>query len=107
VTGGPAFIICVGMCIWPGAVLVHAAKRRPRARSAPREARPLARAAGNFGDLLGAWGRFPQGNGGALRAETRAQRVRVVISCTAGWKNAQEYSFMKAGRRAMAQDCAR
>ena len=21
----PAFIICVGMCIWPGAVLVHAA----------------------------------------------------------------------------------
>ena len=41
-------IMCVGMCIWRAALLAHAAKlprSGARARSAPRGARPLARAA--------------------------------------------------------------
>ena len=38
----PAFIMCVGMCIWRAALLAHAAKlprSGARARSAPRVAR--------------------------------------------------------------------
>ena len=53
---GPAFIMCVGMCIWRAALLAHAAelpRSGARARSAPRGARPLARAAEIFSGYSG------------------------------------------------------
>ena len=52
----PAFIMCVGMCIWRAALLAHAAelpRSGARVRSAPRVARPLARAAEFFSGYSG------------------------------------------------------
>jgi hypothetical protein len=50
-----------------------------RARSAPFGPR-----SGKFWGFIGAWGRFPQGNGGALRAETRRGQpaVHEITTCT-------------------------